>query len=180
MIDHDSMASAFSTLGLDVNRADPVRLLGQRLSDPVRLVLSEVGLPERLSDHVYFDDLANGCVTMNQLIGKPEGSGEWYQDKLFHLGSGLNDQGILLDGMTGEVFALRDGELRRISTRLDTLVEFLYLMQIQMNEADEHGWTSDEDVDRMRQTVFAQMTEVDSQAMTEAGDYWRDMFEYSI
>jgi hypothetical protein len=171
MVDHDSLTAAFAGMGIDVNRADPAKLAMPSLAEPVRRVLTEVGLPEVLSDHVIFDDLQEGSPLMRQV-----GEGRTQ----LRLGSGLHDDAIVVDGGTGEVFARQNGALRRITPSLDSFVEFIYIMQSQISKAEAHRWTSVEDVASMRQETYARMVEADQQAMTEAGDYWRDMFEYSI
>lgn len=178
MVDHDTIAAAFEPLGLEVNRADPERLGPHPLSEPVRRVLTEVGLPERFGDHVFLDDLADGCRTMHEVIGKPP-SGDPVRDELIYLGAGRHDDGILLDGGTGEVFALRSGSTRRISTGLDHFVDFFYLMQSAMNEIEDRNLTDETELDRLEADLFGRMAASDTVAMSEAGDYWRDMFEYS-
>ncbi|MEV4847656.1 SUKH-4 family immunity protein [Micromonospora matsumotoense] len=177
MVDHESLIAAFATEGTAVNRADPARLAGAPFSDSARRILTEIGLPEVFSLHVNLDSLGRGSVLLREVRDAMRGK---KNDQFFYLGSGLHDIGILLNGHSGEVFAHVGGQKRRISPSLDSFVEFLYLMQVQLNETNKNHWSSEEEIFRMREATYAQMTAADAQAMAEAGDYWRDMFEYSI
>lgn len=127
MVDRESLAAAFATEGAAVNRADPARLTAAPFSDAVRRVLTEVGLPEVFGLHVIIDNLGRGSVLLREIKDSARGK---KTDELFSFGSGLNDGGIVLNGLTGEVFARVSGQNRRISPSLDSFVEFLYLMQL--------------------------------------------------
>lgn len=165
MVDHDTLAGAYDRLGLDIKTAEPEQLAGLELSEPARLVLTEVGLPQAFGDHVVLRNLAKGPTI---------------RDGLIYLGAGRHDKGILLNGATGEVLARQaDGTTRRISPRPETFVEYLYLMQAAMNESDDRGLRTPEQFAQLRQDLYARMATADPEAMSEAGDYWRDMFEYT-
>lgn len=161
MVDHESMVKAFQLDSIPVNRADPGSLEAAGLADAVFRVLTEVGLPESFRGHVHFDALRKNSVVLRQIAaGRPRS-----RSTLLHIGTGGDGEKILVDGLSGEMTArLRDKE-RRISRSIDSFIEFLYLMQIMLDQADRQELEDENEINQMLDGVAARLAEADPETM---------------
>lgn len=177
MVDHDELVAVFSVpgVGFPVPRADPALLAGSALTDAAQRVLVEVGLPGGIGVDAVFDDLTASDGLMKAIAaGHPD-----RDHRLLPLGIGVDSETILLDGVTGEVFARHSERNLRVSSSLGLFVESLYFIQRMVNEEPGRRWVSQEDTQQLCGIMMARLTELDPPALAEAKDWWEEFFHHA-
>ncbi|MFH8371293.1 SUKH-4 family immunity protein [Streptomyces sp. NPDC018031] len=170
-LERERLISVFAQWGLEVTRPDAPATEGLVADRTAREVFTEIGIPERIGGHITLHDFSDGPATVADLLGNSDGSMRTVSDYIY-LGSG--DGILLLNGTTGEVFSWKDRSLSRISTALDSFVEFLVLIQEQLNLAERQGWPeSGEEVRTASEHLMSAFRGIDGAAMAEASGYWR-------
>lgn len=175
-VTHEELSSAFHNWGLEITRATPKGLADKVPSEDTRNVLLQVGLPERLGDHYFFHDLSTGCLTLGEALRTPI---EGMQDFIY-LGSGPDDDTILLNGSNGEILSWRQGSLLRINTTLSHFIQFLYLVQVELNRMEEADIVSESDLQRRLEEILSRLREADQDAFEEASEYWRNFLDLAM
>ncbi|MGA3489241.1 SUKH-4 family immunity protein [Micromonosporaceae bacterium DT55] len=173
---HDQLHAAFDHWGLEITRATPEGIEGKVSSEEARNVLLQIGLPERLGDYYFFHDLSKGCLTLREALRTPP---EGIQD-LVYLGSGPDEDTLLLDGTTGEVFSWRGEDLLKVNSSLSILVHFLYLIQLELNRMEEGNVMAESDLQRTLEQTLARLQAADRESSAETSDYWRQFLAHTV
>lgn len=170
-LEREKLTSVFSSWGLEVTRPDaPVS--EELIADgATRRTLSDIGIPERVGGSITLHDFSDGPATVASLLENRSGIMQRSVGNYIYLGSG--DGILLLNGTTGEVFSWKDRSLSRINSSLATFIEFLMLIQEQLNQGEQNSWTENGEESRnATERLMSAFREVDRAAMEQASEYW--------
>ncbi|MFD9869089.1 SUKH-4 family immunity protein [Streptomyces niveus] len=176
----EELEAAFSHWGVEITRATTAEVSANVCDENAQFALTDLGLPERLGDGIFFHDLSSGCLTVGELLRQPGENGTSEAAGLIYLASAPHDDTVVLSGVTGEVFSWRNGELRRVSSSLEHLVGFLYTIQVQRNEIERLRIDSDEEFAGIAERLLSALKDTDPVAMDNAEAYWAEVLTYTL
>ncbi|MEU7318873.1 SUKH-4 family immunity protein [Streptomyces sp. NPDC007083] len=173
MVDPRRVASAFAKWGLEVTTVEPASLEGCVSVDSARRVLVHVGIPERIGGCVTLHDFSQGAQTVAQMVQNPAEKVQQDAGNLVFLGDG---EGLfLLDGDTGEVWVWNESLFFKVNTSLANFVEFLVLIQEELNALGDLEDVDDgqHDNEIVLSRLIGKFRRVDASAIEQAEEYWR-------